>query len=284
VTIFTRQSPSSSSGGVGDKDVVGCLQGQRGLALRPVSNRRARRDDLAPSDDTKFPVERLDQCCQAFDPVAAVAIQETVDVADFGVMDVAAQHAVVAVAARLARQYLLEAADEADGVLHLVLQVGRQRPIAEAEPCAQRIQVAVEPQCEVIELIADVGEPLGVQDHAIGEVAVHDPETAAVGEPVLRLVAQRDAAEVQPGELAAELVVVAEHIDDTSALARLAQDLLHDVVVRLRPVEAVAHRQPSITSPTRYSTSDSLWRRKSSRYSALQPRVPRCTSEMKIAR
>jgi hypothetical protein len=57
---------------------------------------------------------------------------------------------------------------------------------------------------------------------------------------VLGLVADRDAAEGQPDELAAELVVIADHVDDLRSLARLAQHLLHDVVVRLRPEEAVA--------------------------------------------
>ena len=38
--------------------------------------------------------------------------------------------------------------------------------------------------------------------------------------------------------VAQELVVIARQIDDAGALARLAQQLLHHVVVRLRPVPA----------------------------------------------
>ena len=41
---------------------------------------------------------------------------------------------------------------------------------------------------------------------------------------------------------AQEFVVIAGHIDDAGALARLAQKLLHHVVVRLRPVEAGLQR------------------------------------------
>ena len=36
--------------------------------------------------------------------------------------------------------------------------------------------------------------------------------------------------------VAGELVVIAGHVDDLGALARLAQDFLHHVVVRLQPV------------------------------------------------
>ena len=42
-----------------------------------------------------------------------------------------------------------------------------------------------------------------------------------------------------PQIVAQELVVVAGDVDDARALARLAQQLLHDVVVRLRPVPAL---------------------------------------------
>jgi len=49
-----------------------------------------------------------------------------------------------------------------------------------------------------------------------------------------------DAAEVGAEIVAQELVVVARHVDDARALARLAQELLHHVVVRLRPIPARA--------------------------------------------
>jgi hypothetical protein len=47
-----------------------------------------------------------------------------------------------------------------------------------------------------------------------------------------------DAAEMQVEIVAQHLVVVARHVDDARALARLAQQLLDDVVVRLVPVPA----------------------------------------------
>ena len=47
-----------------------------------------------------------------------------------------------------------------------------------------------------------------------------------------------DAAKMRAVIIAQELVVVARQIDDAGALARLAQKLLHDVVMLLRPEPA----------------------------------------------
>ena len=65
----------------------------------------------------------LDQRGAALHPVAVVAVEDAVDVAHLGMVDVAADHAVDAAPARFARERLLEVADEADGVLDLVLEV-----------------------------------------------------------------------------------------------------------------------------------------------------------------
>ena len=51
-----------------------------------------------------------------------------------------------------------------------------------------------------------------------------------------------DAAEMRAVIVAQEFVVIAGDVDDARALARLAQQLLHDVVVRLRPVPGRAQR------------------------------------------
>jgi len=58
----------------------------------------------------------------------------------------------------------------------------------------------------------------------------------AVGGLQRRRLADLDAAEMGAVEAAQELVVVAGHVDDAGALARLAQQLLNHVVVGLRPV------------------------------------------------
>src|ERR1700687_868809 len=54
-----------------------------------------------------------------------------------------------------------------------------------------------------------------------------------------------DAAEMCAVIVPQELVVVAGHVDDLGALARLAQHFLNEVVVRLRPVP-VGSQRPAI--------------------------------------
>ncbi len=55
---------------------------------------------------------------------------------------------------------------------------------------------------------------------------------------VNRLIDDFDAAKMGAEEVTQELVVIAGHIDEARALARLAQQLLHHVIMRLRPIPA----------------------------------------------
>ena len=76
--------------------------------------------------------------------------------------------------------------------------------------------------------------------HDVELVAVHDEIALSVGRDMDRVAHDLDAAEGQADELAREFVVIAGHEDHARAVAHLAQQLLHDVVVRLRPVPARA--------------------------------------------
>jgi hypothetical protein len=91
---------------------------------------------------------------------------------------------------------------------------------------------------QAVERIAEQGEPARLLHHAVEEVAVRDQQAPAVGGGVHRFVHDVDPAEGMVDVVARELVVVARHVDHARALARLAQDLLHHVVVRLLPVPA----------------------------------------------
>ncbi len=77
-------------------------------------------------------------------------------------------------------------------------------------------------------------------DDDVELVAVDDEIALAVGGGVDRLAPDLDAAEGQAEELAGEFVMVAGNEDHARAAPDLAQKLLHDVVVRLRPVPAAA--------------------------------------------
>ncbi len=70
-------------------------------------------------------------------------------------------------------------------------------------------------------------------------------EAASVGGLVKGPFHDFDAAEMGAGIVAQEFVVIAGNVDDAGALAALAQKLLDDVVVLLRPVPA-ALQAPAI--------------------------------------
>ena len=193
-----------------------------------------------PEHQFQPPVVVLDQRAAAFDPVAVVAVQRAVDVADFGVVDVAAHHAVIAAPARLGGHGAFKVADVVHRLLHLVLQVARQRPVRQAQARAKAVEVAVELEHHLVRVVAHIGQPLGVLDHAVEVVAMRDPQAPAVHGDVHAVFHHVDAAEVVVQKAARKLVVVARHEDHMAALARAAQQLLHHVVVRLRPVPAAA--------------------------------------------
>jgi len=91
------------------------------------------------------------------------------------VVDVAADDAVGAALLRFARQRLLERADIADRALDLQLEVARQRPVRQAGARPHRVQARVQAQQELVDMVADVGEPPGALDDAVAEVAVRHP-------------------------------------------------------------------------------------------------------------
>ena len=151
-------------------------------------------------------------------------------------VDVAAHHAIEAARLGLTGHRALEVVDEADGPLDLELQVARQAPVGQAHARPHGIDPMVQFQRAVVGPVAEVRQPFGDLDHAVEVVAVHHPEPASVGRGVDDLAQDLDAAEAVSQIAPGELVVVARHEHHPGALAHLAQQLLHHVVVCLRPV------------------------------------------------
>ena len=85
-------------------------------------------------------------------------------------------------------------------------------------------------------MIAQEGEPARVAHDAVERVAVDHQIPPAVGGDMHRLAGDQDAAEVMVEIVAQRLVVIAGHVDHVRPFARLAQNLLDDVVMRLRPI------------------------------------------------
>ena len=83
-----------------------------------------------------------------------------------------------------------------------------------------------------------MGEPAGVAHHNVELVAMHDQKSPAVGGLVDDMVDHFDAAELHAEKFAGEFVVIAGNEHHARALAHLAQQFLHDVVMGLRPIPA----------------------------------------------
>ena len=98
---------------------------------------------------------------------------------------------------------------------------------------------------EIVGLVAEMGEPARVLHHEIEDIAVNDEIAPAVDAGMDGVLHDIDAAEMRAVIVAQELVVIAGDVDDLGALARLAQHLLHEVVVRLRPVP-VGLQRPAV--------------------------------------
>ncbi len=112
-----------------------------------------------------------------------------------------------------------------------------ERPVRQAEQLPQPRHHPVDDHRRVIGMIAEIGEPALIVDDGVELVAMDDEHAFAVGR-LIDPVGDDDAAEIHALELTGEFVVIAGDIGDVGALARLAQQFLHDVIVALRPVPA----------------------------------------------
>ena len=91
---------------------------------------------LRPLDDLQPAARIFDKSGAAFNPIPVIAIKNTVNQLCFGVVDMAADDAVQAARLRFPRQSMLKTGDVGDGILYLPLQIGRERPIGQAQATA----------------------------------------------------------------------------------------------------------------------------------------------------
>jgi len=196
---------------------------------------------IAPRHETQLAVVGLDDGRAAFHPVAAVEVVDARERAVGGVMDMPADHAVDATPPGLGGDRLLEGADEGDGALNPILEIGGKRPEPEAQMAAHPVQRLVEPERELVAVVAQIGQPARRAHDDVELVAVHHQVAPALRRLVHDVGADLDAAEAKAGVVAQPLVVVAGDQHDARALAGAANELLDDVVVGLRPVRAAPH-------------------------------------------
>src|SRR5271169_5220266 len=97
----------------------------------------------------------LDERGAALDPVAAVAIENPAEIANLGVVNMAADDAVDPAAARFIGHHLAKRDNVLHGVLDPMLQKGGQGPVGIAEPPAHCVEVSIYPQRNRVGAIAE---------------------------------------------------------------------------------------------------------------------------------
>ena len=150
-----------------------------------------------------------------------------------------ANDTVVTAVARFVGQCDFKVRDEIHCHLDLVFEVSRQRPIRKTHALANQIEVAVHAQGQLIGVIAQIGQPLGKTDHAVEIVAVRYPHAPTICCGVDRFMHDFDTTEMVIAKATGEFIMVARYKNHLAAFARPAQELLHHVVVRLRPKPAL---------------------------------------------
>ncbi len=179
-----------------------------------------------------------------FNEIAGVDIGNAVYVADHGMMNVAADDPVGMMPARGFGQGRLEGADEIHRVLHLEFGPGRKRPVGKPQPAADFVEPEVQPESKCIGPIAQPSKPARVLYNDVELVAMDDEEPFFVSRHVIGMIGDFHAAKHHPDIIARELVVIAGHVNHPGALAHFTQQLLEDIVVRLRPVPSAFEPPP----------------------------------------
>ena len=151
-----------------------------------------------------------------------------------------ADHALVAALLCFVGHRVFKVGDKVQGLFDFAFQKGGQGPIRQTHACAHAVEMAVQAQGQLVQVVTQICQPLGVLHHGVKVVAVDKPELATVFEGVHRLLRDLDATKVVLDKAPCKLVVVAGNVDHVAALAGPAQQLLHHVVVGLRPVPLAA--------------------------------------------
>lgn len=180
----------------------------------------------------------LDHDGTGFHPIARIHISDAEIVVHGRVVNMAADHAVDLLPPRFRRQKLLEAADEVHRVLHLQFGPSRQGPVGETEPAPRNVEVGVDEKSRRIGSVPKEGEPAGMPDDQIELISMDHEIALSIRRLMDRMVGERDSAQADAHVIAQELVVVSGHVDEGRALAHLAEQFLHHVVMALRPIPA----------------------------------------------
>lgn len=89
-------------------------------------------------------------------------------------VDMTADHTIDMTPTRLLGNRLLIFRDEGDGVLDLVFQVGRERPVGQPHAAAQLVEPRIQAEREAVGGVPQQRQPFGTADDAVEMVAMGD--------------------------------------------------------------------------------------------------------------
>src|SRR3546814_5861882 len=76
---------------------------------------------------------------------------------------------------------LFRSADIFNRVLDLFLEIGRQRPVRQAEMAARPVEDDIRLQQQLVGAIAEEGEPARIEKDSVEDIAVDDQQPTAIG-------------------------------------------------------------------------------------------------------
>lgn len=184
-----------------------------------------------PPYQFKLAVLVFNQGGSALYPVAIIAIQNAIDVAHFGVMDMSTNDPLKPPTSGFRGHGRFKVIHIGQCLFHPALEVRRQGPVRQPKTRAQMIQVAIEPQSELVQVVPQIGQPLRTLNHAIKVVTVNDPQPAAISRDVNRVLRHLNTSKLMPDETTRKFIMISWHIDHATAFARPTQQLLNHIVV-----------------------------------------------------
>src|SRR5436190_8926745 len=177
----------------------------------------------------------FDQRGTTLHPIPTVVIGDGVELPDRRAVDVPAEDSIYRKFLRITHDLFFEPGDKADCVFYTLFRIGAERPITEAESAAHEIDEGIQREQKLVANVACEREPFHVLYHRVELMAVNDEHALAIRQAMNGMFLHGDVA-VGAVELGKQIVVIARDVNDPCAFARLAQNLLNDVVMLLRPI------------------------------------------------
>ena len=87
-------------------------------------------------------------------------------------------------------------------------------------------------------MIAKIGQPTGMLNHIVEQIAMHNPQAFAINRFMDIVLPDRDFTQIIAKIMAGSFIMIAWDIDNVGTAAGFAQQFLDDVIMFLRPEKA----------------------------------------------